>query len=73
VAESARHEPADGGVHGWALRASSGLACLGCGATPHMTYQLRRLTPARWTDVAGQVWCLRCWSAHSGLSHPLSA
>ena len=56
-------------ICGWALRSSAGALCAQCGSTPRTTYQLRQLTLAGWTDVAGVQWCLPCWSAHSARSH----
>ena len=59
-----------GGVYGWALRPAAGASCAGCGASMRAGYQLRRLTPRGWADVAGRQWCLRCWSGDSDTAGP---
>ena len=54
------------GVYGWTLRAVASGPCATCGTEAGAASQLRRLTPRGWVDVAGQTWCLRCWSGTEG-------
>ena len=67
VVEGRDGETSGRGVYGWALRMLPAYACESCGAAASTGYQLRRLTDAGWIDVAGQRWCLRCWSAQSAV------
>jgi hypothetical protein len=66
VVDRTRHPaPLPERIYGWRLRHGDADPCAGCGAETRAGYQLRRLTPHGWVDVAGQQWCLHCWSGES--------